>query len=227
MSVPAYIHRVHPRARRMTLKISPTGEVIVVTPRFIPQWSIKQFVSSHSEWIQKQLESLAANPSPNSFEKLLLFGKKYDLTLRYTSELPAGVHIQGTQIFLNPTQPLTEKIWNESHTEQLNRFLKRTARTYIEPRTSQISQIMAIEYQQLRLKAQKSRWGSCSSDGNLNFNWRLVHCPPEVIDYVIVHELAHRKHMDHSTRFWNLVAQYNPDHRLHRGWLKRHGRFLV
>lgn len=227
MSVPAYTHRVHPRARRMTLKVSPTGEVIVVTPRFIPQWSIKQFVNAHTEWIQTQLEQQINSNAYNSTDKLLLFGKQYKLSLNYTSELPAGVHIQGTQIYLNPTEPLLKNSWLDSHTEQLNRFLKRTARTYIEPRTSQISQTMAIEYQQLRLKEQKSRWGSCSSDGNLNFNWRLVHCPPEVIDYVIVHELAHRKHMDHSSKFWNLVAQFNPDHRLHRGWLKRHGRFLV
>lgn len=227
MEVPAYIHRVHPRARKMTIKVTSDGEVVVVTPRFIPQWTIKQFVSYHAEWIQKQLLLVTQNKNLHSPENILLFGKKYSISLKYTADVAAGVHIKDSEIFLNPTEPLLDSIWKESHTEQLNRFLKRTARTYIEPRTSQISQIMSISYQNLRLKEQKSRWGSCSSDGNLNFNWRLVHCPPEVIDYVIVHELAHRKHMDHSIRFWNLVAQYTPDHRQHRGWLKRHGRFLV
>jgi predicted metal-dependent hydrolase len=211
----------------MTLKISSTGEVIVVTPRFIPQWSIKHFVTTHSEWIEKQLEAIKEKILNKKTDSLLLFGKEYKLCLQYTSQLPAGVHIRANQVLLNPTEPAASNVWKDSHTEQLNRFLKRTARTYIEPRTSQIGQQMSIDYQHLRLKEQKSRWGSCSSDGNLNFNWRLVHCPPEVIDYVIVHELAHRKHMDHSRKFWNFVAQYTPDYQLHRGWLKRHGRFLV
>jgi predicted metal-dependent hydrolase len=211
----------------MTLKISSTGEVIVVTPKFIPQWSIKLFVNSHSDWIEKQLAQITRKIDEHSQDSLLLFGKKYSLSIKYTSDVPVGVHIQADEIFINPTEAPADTTWKDSHTEQLNRFLKRTARTYIEPRTKQISAQMSIEYQHLRLKEQKSRWGSCSSDGNLNFNWRLVHCPPEVIDYVIVHELAHRKHMDHSQRFWNLVAEYNPDHRIHRGWLKRHGRFLV
>ena len=227
--MPAYIHRVHPRAKRMTLKVSSAGEVIVVTPRFIPQWSIKHFVTSHTEWIEKQLLEISKKSLLLPDDALLLFGKKYQLILQYTSDLPAGVHIKANRVLVNPTEPPKSQsgTWQESHTEQLDRFLKRTARTYIEPRTSQISEMMSIEYSNLRLKEQKSRWGSCSSDGNLNFNWRLVHCPPEVIDYVIVHELAHRKHMDHSSKFWDLVARYNPDHRKHRGWLKRNGRFFV
>jgi hypothetical protein len=211
----------------MTLKISSDGEVIVVTPKFIPQWSIKLFVNSHSAWIEKHLSQITNKVDKNAADSLLLFGKKYALSIKYTSDVPVGVHIQADEIFINPTEAPADPSWKDSHTEQLNRFLKRTARTYIEPRTKQISEQMSIDYHHLRLKELSSRWGSCSSDGNLNFNWRLVHCPPEVIDYVIVHELAHRKHMDHSQRFWNLVAEYTPDHRIHRGWLKRHGRFLV
>lgn len=227
MSLPRYTHRVHPRAKRMTLRITPQGEVVVVTPNFIPQWSIKHFVAAHSSWIEQQLLEYKKNQTSRDDNTILLFGKTYHLTLRYTAAVPAGVHIQDATVFVNPTAPLVDDTWQDSHTTQLNKFLKRTARRYIEPRTQQLGQVMGIEYQHLRLKELTSRWGSCSSDGNLNFNWRLVHCPPDVIDYVIVHELAHRQHMDHSARFWNLVAQHNPDHRQHRGWLKRHGRFIV
>lgn len=227
MTIPSYIHRVHPRAKRMTLKVNSKGEVIVVTPRFTPQWTIKMFVGSHADWISTQLDALKNQMGSQSDSAVMLFGKDYILTLKYTSALPAGIHIQKDTLLLNPTEPPTGGGITSNHQDQLDRFLKRTARSYIEPRTAQLSQAMGIEYGDIRLKEQKSRWGSCSSDGNLNFNWRLVHSPPEVIDYVIVHELAHRVHMNHSLRFWNLVAKYDPDHKMHRGWLKRNGKFFV
>jgi predicted metal-dependent hydrolase len=82
---------------------------------------------------------------------------------------------------------------------------------------------MDISFGSISLREQKSRWGSCSSLGNLNFNWRLAHHPPAVIDYVIIHELAHRLHMDHSSAFWSVVKKYDPEHLKHQGWLKRRG----
>ena len=82
---------------------------------------------------------------------------------------------------------------------------------------------MDINFNSITLREQKTRWGSCSSKGNLNFNWRLVHYRPEIIDYVIIHELAHRTHMNHSAKFWQLVEKYDPEYRKHRGFLKRHG----
>jgi len=82
---------------------------------------------------------------------------------------------------------------------------------------------MNTTYQNVTLKEQKTRWGSCSSKGNLNFNWRLVHFEPPIIDYVIVHELAHRTHMNHSADFWSLVATFDPEYRIKKGWLKRNG----
>lgn len=78
----------------------------------------------------------------------------------------------------------------------------------------------------VRLKELKSRWGSCSIRRNLNFNWKLVLAPPEVLDYVVVHELCHLKEMNHSSRFWDLVEAYCPDYRECRAWLKDHGPWL-
>ena len=73
------------------------------------------------------------------------------------------------------------------------------------------------------MKAAKSRWGSCSSLGNLNFHWKLALMPEEVLDYVVVHELAHRKHMNHSPLFWKEVEQILPDYKVRRKWLRDHG----
>jgi predicted metal-dependent hydrolase len=77
------------------------------------------------------------------------------------------------------------------------------------------------------IKDQKTRWGSCSSKGNLNFNWRLIMAPPRVIEYLVIHELTHLEHPDHSKRFWNKVAKRLPDYAESEVWLKEHGRGLT
>lgn len=207
----------------MTIKISPKGEVVVVTPRFIPKWTVQLFVNSHQEWITTQLAKMPAQRSTDQIpDELQLFGKNYSFKVVYSNLLQTGIRIEKETVILNPLDP-SITAWTEQHTKQLNRFLKQTARTYIETRTYQIAEKMNTKFNAIRYKEQVSRWGSCSSDGNLNFNWRLVHAPPTIIDYVIIHELAHRTHMNHSAKFWNLVATYDPEHAVHRGWLKRHG----
>ena len=82
---------------------------------------------------------------------------------------------------------------------------------------------MGVTYGRIRIKDQKTLWGSCSSRKNLNFNWRLVMAPGEVLDYVVVHELCHLKHMNHSAEFWDCVEEILPEYREHRRWLKVHG----
>ena len=147
----------------------------------------------------------------------MLFGKLYDRETR-SSDQPSVVKIKGKTVitFLHGgSQQTAEAI--------LDKFLKNTASYYLVPRLHQLAKKMKISFKKVTLRAQTTRWGSCSSAGNLNFNWKLVHFPPAVIDYVIVHELAHRKHMDHSADFWQFVEQFLPDYRLQRGWLKRQG----
>ncbi|MBI5624326.1 MAG: M48 family metallopeptidase [Elusimicrobia bacterium] len=85
---------------------------------------------------------------------------------------------------------------------------------------------MDLRYHKLRIKDQSTRWASCSKKGNLNFNWRLLWAPPEVLDYVIVHELCHLVEMNHSKRYWAQVAVWCPDYKKHRKWLRVHGRDL-
>ena len=82
---------------------------------------------------------------------------------------------------------------------------------------------MGVSYGRIAIREQKTRWGSCSSKGTLNFNWRLILAPEEVLDYVVVHELAHRREMNHSKAFYAIVESVLPDYRQARRWLREHG----
>jgi YgjP-like, metallopeptidase domain len=85
---------------------------------------------------------------------------------------------------------------------------------------------MGASFGRVRVKDQRTLWGSCTPRGDLNFNWRLTLAPPEVLDYVVIHELAHRFEMNHSRRFWERVARHCPEHRAHRRWLRKNGEAL-
>ena len=101
------------------------------------------------------------------------------------------------------------------------------AREYFPKRVAYFLPLTGGSYERITIRDQKTRWGSCSAKGTLSFNWRLMLAPPAVLDYVVVHELCHLTHMDHSAAFWALVEQVCPDYRTHRKWLKEHGQELV
>lgn len=103
--------------------------------------------------------------------------------------------------------------------EQRREGIERAKRIFPE-RTAYFALRMAVDYGRITIREQKTRWGSCSSKGNLNFNWKLVLLAPELLDYVVVHELAHRREMNHSKDFWKIVEAELPDYRERRRRLK-------
>ena len=116
-----------------------------------------------------------------------------------------------------PQPPLSEK--------DRARYMK-IARDIFARKTEYYARIMDISYGRISIREQKTRWGSCSSKGNLNFNWRLILAPEEVLDYVVVHELAHRREMNHSKAFYAIVESVLPDYRSARKWLRDNGQTL-
>ena len=107
-----------------------------------------------------------------------------------------------------------------------NRY-KEAARTYIPKRVAYYNAMTGGSYSRISIRDQKTRWGSCSSKGTLSFNWRLMLAPPSILDYVVVHELCHLTHMNHSPAFWQAVEAVYPDYKNARKWLKEHGSELV
>lgn len=115
----------------------------------------------------------------------------------------------------NPTPEYTaEQIWEG----------KKKAAVVIGDRAAFYSRSMGVSYGRITIRQQKTRWGSCSIRGNLNFNWKLALMPQDILDYVVVHELAHRREMNHSPAFWKIVEEVLPDYKERRKWLKEHGK---
>ena len=103
---------------------------------------------------------------------------------------------------------------------------KKYARKIFEAKVAYFSQFTGGNYTSITIRDQKTRWGSCSGRGTLSFNWRLILAPPEILDYVVVHELCHLTHMNHSKEFWKLVESVIPDYKIKRKWLKENGHTL-
>ncbi len=118
----------------------------------------------------------------------------------------------------NEIEPLTEELLSE---------IKEDAKRDIPPRVDKYAKIMGVTYGRITIRNQKTRWGSCSAKGNLNFNCLLMLAPEDVRDYVVIHELAHRKQMNHSKKFWREVEKVIPDYKIKRKWLRDHGDELI
>lgn len=114
-----------------------------------------------------------------------------------------------------------------SFTEQEIARMMKLAKQVIPEKVAYYARLMGVSYGQITIRKQKTRWGSCSREGNLNFNCLLMMAPPEVLDYVVIHELSHRLEMNHSMRFWAQVEKVLPDYRKPRKWLKEQGGRLM
>ena len=109
----------------------------------------------------------------------------------------------------------------------LKTLYRRKARERFAQRADHYAEEMSVEYQQIEIRNQRTKWGSCSTTGTLGLNWRLMMAPPEIIDYVVIHELAHLRETNHTNAFWSLVAEYDPDCKEHAGWLDDHSSRLI
>jgi len=183
---------------------------------------IDSFIEEKSAWIvrtQEKLKSIEAIPEKKfeDGEMFMYLGVEYPLTLvkpqrpalKFNDGFTLGVTAQkrGMQAF--------------------TKWYKEQAFDVISERVKILSAMHGFKPEQVKISSAKTRWGSCSADGTLNFTWRLVMAPLDVVDYVVVHELAHLRVRNHSPRFWKLVESIYPEFKKHRKWLRDHGEKLT
>jgi predicted metal-dependent hydrolase len=221
-----YKVRVSPRARVLRLVIHPDRGLEVVTPHGTSHARIEQVLGQKAGWVLRTLERVSreavALPPLCSGRTLPYAGRTLSLVIRASASL-GRAHVSLSGDVLTVT---TGDLSARAVRPVLEAWYRRQARDVIAQRLAVGNAAYGFTYGRVTIKEQKSRWGSCSRQGNLNFNWRLLLAPLPVLDYVVVHELCHLKELNHSPRFWQLVARASPEYQRHRAWLRQHGREL-
>lgn len=206
------------RARRLSLRVSRLdGRVTLTLPAWLPQREALAFLRDREEWIREALNDHVAPRPVRTGDSILFEGRPVMVTAGRT---PAAV-ISDDRLIL-PERRLA----GAGPGPAIAAFLRLAARDRLLPACDRHASRLGLDFGRVTLRDTRSRWGSCSPEGNLMFSWRLVMAPPDVLDYVAAHEVAHRAEMNHSPRFWAHVARLCPDHARHRAWLRQHGHGL-
>lgn len=201
------------------MEISPEGDILVKAPNFLNNSYIKEFILSKESWISKRVSRIKEGIIKYPFTEhstIPFLGDK--LTIK------TGVHKRG--VILNK-ELLLLPLGCKDIKATLRKWYKSMAKEIITKEVTQFSDKIGVEFNRIFIKEQKTRWGSCSGKRNLNFNWKIILTEPELLQYLVIHEVCHLVHMNHSKQFWKLVEQHDPNYRLHRKKLQDAGYYLI
>ena len=216
------------RSTRMTLRIKADGSVSAVVPAGMRGNVLEQarlFALKHLDWIDRQLAKFEASPAARTTETLLEY-------LQKNPDIFAGEHPLRTEISTNAVRPfyvfrpqenvLPIYIREASADADLQQLLTSLAKEILPAQVRELAARYGVSVGSISIRNQQSRWGSCTTHGNLSLNWRLVLLPPAMRDHVLLHELAHRRHMNHSDDFWDLLCAWDPQAVKHDAELRKH-----
>jgi hypothetical protein len=191
--------------------------VEVVLPRRAPEREAAAAVAELRPWIERRMRDLKRAQAAVAARGNAV---PYLGQMLATRAEPgrSRVHLRGSEL-LTPA--------GDQRVPALERWYRRAARDEVAPRLDRACALTGSSYSKLTIRGQRTRWASCSRNGSMSFNWRLLLAPEPVLDYVVWHEVCHLEVMDHSPRFWALLARHCPDYREQARWLRRHGQTLV
>ena len=230
------------RRKTIALQVS-NAKVIVRAPRFVKTTYVEQLIQAKLQWLQQkvaeQKENIVLSPHFTLQFSDETLGKHPSL---YIDGLPHSIIIdfgqkdvihnklaQSLTVVLNPRykpQVLNSAIVRAKIKSQIESWFKTCVEDYIEHNLVIFSQQMSLHASSFKVRKYKARWGSCNSRGELSFNYLLKMLPTWVVDYVIIHELSHLEHMNHSTKFWQLVAEHYPEYQSAKRWVQKHQAYL-
>ena len=208
----------NPRARRYLVRLRHDGTVRVTIPRRGNISAARDFASRSVGWLELQFQRLSVQPNiPDTWNlgtEILFRGETVRIEANSETSIRFGterINVSDTKADLRPA---------------LQNHMRKLAAQELPPRVTELASIHGVKVSRISVRDQKSRWGSCSRRGTVSLNWRLIQAPDLVRDYIIVHELAHRRQMNHSEKFWQEMERLFPDYLQAERWLKQHGKLL-
>ena len=209
-----YIQRT--ARKTLSITINEKGEIIVKAPKNMNENQINAFINSKSKWIEKKVSEIKRQNSLNDdlycYNKILFCGKKYAVIREQNLK---EIHLSDDCIYIKKSLNFKKEV------KQLEVFLKNKCIEIVGQRLKYFCNLMQLEPSEVKLTNAKRKWGSCNSEQVISFNWRMIMLPPSLIDYIIVHELAHLIEMNHSSSFWAIVSAVLPNLKDCRASLKK------
>jgi hypothetical protein len=222
-----HLDRVYPvvvrrsaQARRYTLRLkTATREVVLTMPLRGSMATAREFAARHGGWLATRFGRLPEVVAFADGALVPLRGETH--VVRHRTRARGGVWIEPDAAGGPPVIAVAGDA--EFLPRRLRDYLRREARKDIEAAARRHAAALGVSIRRISIKDTTSRWGSCAADGSLSFSWRMILAPPHVLDYLAAHEVAHRREMNHSDRYWRVVASLYPDYERAESWLKRHG----
>ena len=208
----------HPRARRYLLRLRPDGTVRVTIPRRGTAAAARDFAAQNAVWLEQQFQRLAAHPEPPA-------GWQIGTEILFRGEL-LRIEPEAEGCIRFGTERVKTVEASADLRPVIQKHLRRQATRELPARVAELAAEHGITVNRVSVRNQRSRWGSCSRRGTISLNWRLIQAPGFVRDYIILHELAHRRQMNHSEKFWQEVARLCPDYRAAERWVKQNAKLL-
>ena len=203
--------RRHSLSKSLKLSINPSGDLIISAPRYTPIPLIKLFIKGLHADIEKLI-----NEHTTSYLESGPIGKSHQLIIQQSNETDVVYKKPLIRVYVQDRHKITEPDIQKKIRSKIIQALKTEAKAYLPRRVDHLASSYGFTYEKLRFSHAKSRWGSCSSQKVISLNIGLMKLDYSLIDYVIIHELAHTKQMNHSKAFWDIVRQCDPSYKLHK-----------
>ncbi|NOR51221.1 MAG: DUF45 domain-containing protein [Gammaproteobacteria bacterium] len=227
--------------RKKTVAFSVSNNRIkILAPKRLALYQIQQLLHKRSDWIGRQLEYQASLPDePEELARQYIdgdsvkyLGRRYRLTINSSARSAHSVKLCSGKLLVTLTCKCQHPAQNPDQNRDeiksaIGHWYHQRAEERLPKIVAQLAAKIGVNYGDIEIRHFKSRWGSCRADGRLQFNWRLMMAPSKVIEYVVVHELCHRIHLNHSRAFWGEVERHMPEFQQHRKWLKTDGHLLI
>lgn len=219
MNLPSnYIIKKKP-VKNASIRVVPEKIIYVTVPLKYTDKEIESLVNKKQNWINKTLQKFNSSKAKISLQtnQLLLFGKRYKY--KYNAALK-------NKVAVNFDEETIDSDYNLNNKKIQAEWYKIMATDYFTKRVNKFANEHNFDFKKIIILCQKTRWGSCSLNKNLSFNWKLMKAPNYVIDYIIIHELVHTKYLNHSKSYWKYLANIYPEYRNAEEWIKNYGSHL-